>query len=171
MVTTIVFRTCFIAVFLYGCIFCTGFAGLTIAQNKEVRVIRKFSDLPVESQSPIDRIVGNGIIVEMEETRTNQVTEVKVLYLRGNRLHNLIWDVSGKKIIGSSEQKVIQMIMGAILNGVRGEIEKIKGDRQIERIRVKEIGNDGQEFFHVHFIDTDGKRTDIKLDMNGTLLK
>lgn len=169
MVKKFVVRLGFVVVCMHGGVLGAVFHGKVVAD--EVLVVQKFSDLPVEVQVPVARFLVGGKIVEIEEAKAHKVVEVKISYLRENRLHELVWDATNQKMLGGTESEVIQEVLGGIPQKALEAVENAKGHNQVKRIKIKHADADDHEYVHVHFVDGSGMKTDVKLEMDGSLQK
>ena len=136
--------------------------------GEEVRSIDKFSDLPIDVQIPIARFLVDAKIFDIEEARAHKVTEIKVAYERKHRLHELVWDATNKKFLGGTEPEVLHEVLAKLPSTAQQAIQERKGQQKIENLKVKHSDADDHEYVHVHFINESGKKTDVKLEMDGS---
>ncbi len=136
--------------------------------GEEVRTVEKFSDLPLDVQMPIARFLVNAKIFEIEEAKAHKVTEIKVAYERKHKLHELIWDATNKKFLGGSEPEVLKEVLAKLPPAAQQAIQDRKGQQRIDHLKIKHSDSDDHEYVHVHFINESGKKTDMKLEMDGS---
>lgn len=136
--------------------------------NEEVRTVDKFSDLPVEIQIPIARFLVDTKIFEIEEAKAHNITEVKIAYERKHKLHELVWDATNKKLLGGTEPEVFKEVLAKLPATAQQAIQERKGQQKIDKLKIKHSDADDHEYVHVHFINDSGKKTDIKLELDGS---
>lgn len=143
--------------------------GITPAfAGEEVRNVDKFSELPLEVQVPIARFLIDAKLFDIEEAIAHKVTEVKIAYERKHKLHELIWDATNKKFLGGSEPEVLKEVLAKLPPTAQQAIQDRKGQQRIDHLKIKHSDADDHEYVHVHFISESGKKTDIKLEMDGS---
>lgn len=136
--------------------------------NEEVRNVERFSDLPLDIQVPIARFLVDAKIFEIEEAKAHKITEIKVAYERKHKLHELIWDATNKKFLGGTEPEVLKEVLAKLPTSAQQTIQDLKGQQKIDHLKIKHSDADDHEYVHVHFINESGRKTDIKLEMDGS---
>jgi hypothetical protein len=77
-----------------------------------------------------------------------------------------VWDATTKKLLGGSEKMVIEEVLKVLPDSGRDAIRK--GGESIHHLKIKHDDHDDHEYVHVHFVDSQGGLTGMKIELDGT---
>ncbi|MCP9456670.1 MAG: hypothetical protein NNA18_11260 [Nitrospira sp.] len=70
--------------------------------------------------------------------------------------------------MGGTESDVLKEVLAKLPSTAQKAIQDWKGQQKIDHLKIKHSDTDDHEYVHVHFINESGRKTDIKLEMDGS---
>jgi len=129
------------------------------------RIVPDFNHLNAAAKDALAGYVEGAQILEIVTARAHGVIETGITYLRDARVHDVVYDETTGKILGGTEESVIQQVLSVLPESGRQEV--LSGNRKIRKIKIKHDDKDDREYIHVHFIDASGNITSPKLELDG----
>jgi len=137
-----------------------------MTQKETKRLVPSYWDLSLEAQQATARFLVGAKLGEIVEANAHGVTEIEVGYFRHGKAHQLVWDATTKKLLGGSEKMVIEEVLKVLPDSGRDTIRK--GGESIHHLKIKHDDHDDHEYVHVHFVDSQGGLTGVKVELDGT---
>lgn len=137
-----------------------------MTQMETKRLVPSYWDLSIEAQQATARYLVGSKLGEIVEANAHGVTEIEIGYFREGKAHQLVWDATTKKILGGSEQIVIDEVLKVIPESGRAAIAE--GGESIHHLKIKHDDHDDHEYVHVHFVDSKGVLTGMKMELDGS---
>ncbi len=129
-------------------------------------LVEHYEELPDETRSALDPFLSGARIFEISTGRAHGVVETKINYLRDDKLHEIVYDETTRKILGGSEASVVDAVLAKLPESGRAAIRDA-GER-IRKIKIKHDDKDDREYVHVHYADSAGVLSAAKLECDGS---
>ncbi|MBL1379498.1 hypothetical protein [Zobellella iuensis] len=137
-----------------------------MSAHEQKQLIASFWDLPIEAQQATARFLVGAKLGEIVEAHAHGVVEVEVEYFRHGKCHKLVWDASHGKLLGGTEQIVIDEVLTHL--PASGRAAALAGGQRIRHIKVKHAKPDDREYLHVHYLSEQGAISNQKLELDGS---
>ncbi len=137
-----------------------------MTQKESKRLVKSFWDLPMDAQQATARFLVGAKLGEIVEANAHQVTELEIGYFRHGKAHQLVWDATTKKLLGGTEKIVIDEVFRSLPESGRRAIEA--RDSEIYTLKIKHDDRDDHEYLHIHFVDSQGNLSGVKIELDGT---
>jgi len=130
-------------------------------------LVSSFGDLPVDVQNNVARFLVGCKLGEIVDAHAHGVNEIEVQYFRHGTVHRLIWDRTTQKMLGGTEQSVIQHVLDRLPDATQQAVKA--GGEIVRNLKIKHNPKDDREYLHVHYLDSARRLTSIKLEMDGSV--
>lgn len=137
---------------------------MTIAEQE--RVVNHFSDLNEDTQAILSPLVEGAQILEIVTAHAHGVVETSINYLRDGKAYDVIYDETTQKLLGGSEPKIFDQVIGVLPESGRVAVS-VEAPWRIRKIKIKHDDKDHREYVHLHTIDADGNIRGQKFELDG----
>lgn len=141
----------------------------TLIKTEHERVINDFNLLATDTQQVLREFIEGAQVLEIVSADAHGVTEVSTNYLRGDKVFDVIYDETTRKLLGGSDPAVFEKVIAVLPESGRQAVaEKTQSPQRIRKIKIKHDDKDHREYVHLHTIDSDGNINSFKMELDGS---